>query len=231
MLKRTLTLACLTLSMGANAAIWDLDADTNERAGGQGTDGKEIWYDVGGGVANGDFRLSAFNYNAGSPYDDAVQIYAYLDNWASRGKDGGGACQDSTCSADPDDNLSRVTNNEMLGLELTTGDFIEGLTFWGDHQDYQPDGVLLDIDGVGEVHEFEYYAITFDTVGGAFVDLAGIATTQLFITTVDAAKSSELYLSAVYTAADRPAEVPLPAAAWLFGSALLGLGAVKRRKA
>ena len=26
-------------------------------------------------------------------------------------------------------------------------------------------------------------------------------------------------------------EVPLPAAAWLFGSALLGLGAIKRKKA
>ncbi len=30
---------------------------------------------------------------------------------------------------------------------------------------------------------------------------------------------------------DSPAEVPVLAAAWLFGSALLGLGAMKRRKA
>jgi hypothetical protein len=29
----------------------------------------------------------------------------------------------------------------------------------------------------------------------------------------------------------RPSEVPIPAAAWLFGSALLGLGVIKRKKA
>ena len=33
-----------------------------------------------------------------------------------------------------------------------------------------------------------------------------------------------------YTAINLPNEVPLPAAAWLFGSALLGLGMVKRKK-
>ncbi len=31
--------------------------------------------------------------------------------------------------------------------------------------------------------------------------------------------------------APAPSEVPIPAAAWLFGSALLGLGAMKRKKA
>ncbi len=41
-------------------------------------------------------------------------------------------------------------------------------------------------------------------------------------------KEVDLYAWAVHSG--DVAAIPLPAAAWLFGSALLGLGAVKRRK-
>ncbi len=224
MLKKTLAFACLTLSMGANAAtVWDLDADTNERAGGDGADGKEIWY------LGGDFKLSAYNYNSASPYADASKIYAYLDHNPSLGKDGGGACQDNDCTGVSDDNLSRVSNNEMLALE-TTKEFIEVLSFWGDHQAYQRKQVLIDIDGFGTDFDFELFAITDFVNGEAFVDLSAAASSQLLITTVDNLEDSQLYLSSVSTSGDLP-PVPVPAAAWLFGSALLGLGLVKRRKA
>jgi hypothetical protein len=222
MMKKSLALACLTVSMGANAAIYDLDADTNERAGGDNPTpgGQEIWYDVG------DFQLSAYNY---ALPNSIVQIWAYLDD--TGGKDGGGACQTDNCFGSSDDNVSGVGPDEMLGLKITTGDFIEGFTLWGDHQNYVPSTVLVDTDGDANGLNFVSYAVSFNTVGGAFVELAGVASNNLFITTIDDQKSSELYLSAVYTGADLPAEVPVPAAAWLFGSALLGLGLVKRSKA
>jgi len=57
--------------------------------------------------------------------------------------------------------------------------------------------------------------ITFDLVNDfdfLLGDLGGVASLQLFLTDVQVS------------------EVPIPAAAWMFGSALLGLGAVKRRK-
>lgn len=218
MLKKTLAFTCLTLSMGANAAIYDLDADTNERAGGDG-DGLEIHYGAG------DFILSAYNYDSGSPYDDAVKIYAYLDD--SGGQDGGGACQTNDCAGIPDDNLSRVSNNEMLGLQVLSGN-IEAFSLWGDHQDYQPDQVLIDIDGFGTSSDFELFNVSYRLGGEAFIDLGLNASSQLFITTIDANKSSELYLSAVYTQGSLP-PVPVPAAAWLFGSALLGLIGISRR--
>lgn len=234
MLKKTLGVACLTLSVGANAAsVWDLDADTNERAGGDGVDGKEIWYDVGGGSTNGDFRLSAYNYDDSVIPTDYSKIWAYLDS-TDPGMDGGGACQGAdgtslSCDGTPDDNVSRVDNNEMLGLQ-TTHEFIEVLSFWGDHRGYIPEEVLIDIDGFGTGFGFELYAVTKDLNGEAFVDLGLEATSQLFITTVDNTEWSQLYLSSVTTNGDLP-PIPVPAAAWLFGSALLGLVAVKRRKA
>ena len=220
MLKKTLAFTCLTLSMGANAAIYDLDADTNERAGGDG-DGLEIHYGAG------DFILSAYNYASGSPYGDATKIYAYLDD--SGGQDGGGACQTDNCAGIPDDNLSRVNNNEMLGLEITGGGAIEALSLWGDHQDYVPDQVLIDIDGFGIGSEFALFDVSWRVNGEAFIDLGINASSQLFITTIDENKSSELYLSAVYTDGSLP-PVPVPAAAWLFGSALLGLIGISRRR-
>jgi hypothetical protein len=42
---------------------------------------------------------------------------------------------------------------------------------------------------------------------------------------------TELYQAMAVVSGDALAPVPVPAAAWLFGSALLGLGAMKCRKA
>jgi hypothetical protein len=214
-------------SSGAFAAFYDLDADTNERAGGDGADLKEIHYGAGA------FQLSAYNFISGSPYDDATKIWAYLDD--TGGKDGGGACQTNNCAGSSDDNLSRVTNNEMLGLTLSSGlESFQSMSLWGDHGAYGPDQVLIDLDGFGTAYELLAYNVAKSSTGEAIINLAalGINTDQIFVTAIDDAAGSKLYLSSVSTNDTPPnvSNVPLPAAAWLFGSAMLGLMGVASRK-
>lgn len=222
-MKNIMVASSFLIAMGlcspsALAALYDLDADTNERAGGDGSDNKEIWYD------GGDFKLSAYNFvTPTSPYTDAEKIYAYLDN--TGGQDGGGACQTNNCAGSSDDNLSRVTKDEMLALDLTNGTVFGELSLWGDHQDYVPSFVRIDIDGFGTGADFANYAVSYRIGGEAFVDLAAIGVGDSFlITTLDTTASSQLYLSSV-------SSVPVPAAAWLFGSALIGLAGISRRRA
>ena len=66
-------------------------------------------------------------------------------------------------------------------------------------------------------------------------DIAEVLAGTRFITfhfygTRDQGSNADTYLDSAYLELEA-SPVPLPAAAWLFGSALLGLGVVKRRKA
>jgi hypothetical protein len=63
--------------------------------------------------------------------------------------------------------------------------------------------------GVDPDISFEYFAFSIESVNGSVISTDIVNTAADFVSP----------------------PVPIPAAAWLFGSALLGLGAVKRRKA
>ncbi|MFT6051921.1 MAG: hypothetical protein ACI9B9_001564 [Halioglobus sp.] len=73
----------------------------------------------------------------------------------------------------------------------------------------------------------------FETAAGSFANATGYA--QNFTLATDTTVRFFLYDDILYDnrggVSLSVAAVPLPAAAWLFGSALLGLGMIKRRKA
>jgi hypothetical protein len=83
--------------------------------------------------------------------------------------------------------------------------------------------------GIGPISGGGY----FETAAGSFAHSAGY--TQNFTLATDATVRFFLYDDILTDNRDgvslSVAAVPLPAAAWLFGSALLGLGVIKRRKA
>ena len=219
-----------SLSMAATYT-YDFDADEHERGGQPLVFGDLSVY--GGLLVDGtapDYEPSLMRANA---YLDAGTKSGLgvcrekVDNGA-----GGGAPAANKCFthgggyAGSDDNLQV---NEVLGFVFGSAKKISDVGIWGKH-DHVPDGtkVLIWTDTGG----FDLLDVVADkiTLGFELTEMAifgsmsdwykGFMKEHFRIGTTN---TDALYVAGIN-------EVPIPAAVWLFGSALLGLTGLRRRK-
>ena len=146
--------------------------------------------------------------------DGSTDAYAYLDLVPIYG--GLGVCKTNTTSCGSDDNMQ---GEESLTLSLSSGVFTT-LTMNGDtgggsgHNRANSISFLFDTDANGS---FET-TLTTNSVG--LIDLSSYSISSF---SIKADSSNQGYIANV-------SSVPLPAAAWLFGSALIGLAGVARKR-
>lgn len=185
----------------------------------------------------GNSGLGEFGYESYSATNDGVTVtasgsyvdgsgttqsaFAYMDSyWNNRA--GLGVCKvlssGSQCNPGSDDN---ITTNEVLKLVFDTTVSLDGLRFVnGDHYtdftgDFQirideDDSLLYTLSLAEYPLLSSYIGRTFE-----FISLASLSS----------GVDQEFYLNTLNVST-----VPLPAAAWLFGSALLGFFGLSRRK-
>ena len=183
--------------------------------------------------------LSAFGTtrvtSTGDVVSDPVPAFAYMDGYSS-GKPGGlGVCKVLTagdqCSPSNDDNLSV---GEILRLEFSTLVRIDAMTLRdGDHNP------LGDNDGL---EEFKVSSVSDAVIAAnasatnGVADLSGLGAnrvgTTFWIQTriLPDLVGSELEFDKIYLETLTVTAVPVPAAAWLFGSGLMGLAGVARKR-
>ena len=205
-----ITLCCITSI--ANAAIFDYLSLANGNERGYIT----FTHTVDGIQANATGRSA----------DGSTAYFAYMDS----GNAGLGVCQALTssnqCTPSSDDN---VTYLESLILTFDQEVNIESISFInGDHgTNFLGDFNLAIDDSTAETFSLAH---TFSTV---------ITGTEFIFTNLnslgDSARSNEyqFYISAMDVSVITPTTssvVPVPAAAWLFASGLLGLVGVARRR-
>ena len=189
----------------AGAAIYDFTAEGNRLEAGYTT------FETG--VTGANPMPTGLTITASDP-DGAA--YAYMEG-DSGGPGGLGVCSDLranlTCDPNSDDNQIA---GETINIVATAGNEITSLTFTGNH-DPVVDGtiLLLTVDG-GIQQEIDLYALSIGDF--AFLSLAGPAS-SISYTLKDA---GEIYLTSLTT-------VPVPAAVWLFGTALIGFIGMGRR--
>jgi hypothetical protein len=226
-LAGVIMLSMASLSMAASYT-YDFDADNNERGGQPLNFGDLNVYgglliDVGPGVRPSVVRAHAY-LDAGTKSGLGV-CREKVDNGAG----GPGANKCFTASggyAGSDDNLQV---NEVLGFVFDAAKKVSDVGIWGKH-DHVVDGtkVLIWTDTGGfdlldvvadkitlgfELTEMVIFGSMSDWYKGFMRKQFGIGTTN----------ADALYVAGIN-------EVPIPAAAWLFGSALLGLTGLRRRK-
>ena len=81
--------------------------------------------------------------------------------------------------------------------------------------------ISADTGGAFDTNEY----VALNATGVTSLDITGIYTGTLFFV-----EKTQFFVAGLQGVTASPSEVPVPAAAWLFGSALLGLGQLKRRK-
>lgn len=118
-------------------------------------------------------------------------------------------------------NLAGIQKNETLRLDFSVATDIGSLLLTGwegpDRLTLNYNGGVVDInDDHNGWSSNETYAINL--TGVTFLTLTGNST------------GTVTRLSGLQNVSVTPSEVPVPAAAWLFGSALVGLGSLARRK-
>ena len=154
--------------------------------------------------------------------DDDQNQYAYLD-W---GRAGLGVCKDAfnvdtafpgsgtnRCSPSSDDN---VTDNEYLDFVFKEDVVVDNLWFNNNHDGGFGPGDMVTIAGMA-------YAVSIGYAGGAngigsFFVAAGNTLRVAF-------NNEQFYVSGMEVSA-----VPVPAAVWLFGTAMLGLAGLRRKQ-
>ena len=156
---------------------------------------------------------------SGQSADGQTPYYAYLDS----GNAGLGVCQQLTaslqCTPSSDDN---VTYNEQLRLDFDQTVTLSEITFVNGNHGTAFEGVFeLAVDG-GPATTYNLTHLFPTTLTGQTFDfinpnIAGGS---------NVSNNYQFYISTVSISA-----VPVPAAAWLFGSGLLGLAGVARRRA
>ncbi|MDA8782712.1 VPLPA-CTERM sorting domain-containing protein [Porticoccaceae bacterium] len=228
-LAGAVVLSMASLSMAATYT-YDFDADENER---------------GGQPLNfGDLNVYGGLLVDGGPgvRPSVIHAYAYLDAGTKSGlgvcrekvdnSAGGGSPSANKCFtagggyAGSDDNLQV---NEVLGFVFDAAKKISDVGIWGKH-DHVPDGtkVLIWTDTGG----FDLLDVVADkiTLGFELTEMAIFGSMsdwhQAFMKqhfNIGTTNTNALYVAGIN-------EVPIPAAAWLFGSALLGLTGLRRRK-
>lgn len=189
-------------------------------------------------MVNG-IALSAFGTtrvtSAGAVVSDPVAAFAYMDEYSS-GKPGGlGVCKVLTagdqCDPSNDDNLSV---GEVLRLEFNTLVRIDAMTLRdGDHN---PLGSLMSPEAfkVSSVSD-AIIAANASAINGV-ADLSGLGANAVGTTFWIQARilsdlaGSEFEFDKIYLETLTVTAVPVPAAAWLFGSCLMGLAGVARKR-
>ena len=236
-LATSFAITSLSASLGVNAATFDfaniaeglphtatlVTYDGMPNGDYTGELGASSMYFTSGGIgvtASGSAAAGVDdNYPDGSPDNDQ---FAYLDSY-SGGKPGGlGVCQDIDanlqCVPSSDDN---VTQGESLTLLFDQEVFIDQIVFRnGDHGTSFAGVFDLDIDsgaaGSGE------YALT-----NIFNPADTLKGTEFVFSNFNC-KTCNPYQFYIETL--EVSEVPIPAAVWLFGSGLIGLVGVARRR-
>ena len=217
-------LSMASLSMAASYT-YDFDADENER-GGQPLNFGDLNVYGGHLIDNGSYveLESAYAYLDAGTKSGLGVCKGSVDNSAGGGSPSANKCFTSTGGwASSDDNMQV---NEVLGFVFDAAKIISNVGINGAHED-MPDGtkilVWTDTGGfdlleviAGKISlgfELTEMAI-FGPLGGWYANQwkwgRGTTADQLYIAGINA--------------------VPIPAAAWLFGSALLGLTGLRRRK-
>lgn len=202
------------MSAPAFATIYDFDADEIERAGDSLMFGTSNELTVWGAASETDDPKDVTN-GVGVSYLDAGD-YSGLGVCSTAG---------GLCAGIDDDNMS---GTEYLLFEHLTDSFTS-MTVNGSHVPYPGQGVYIDADGLAGG-----FTWVFAAVNSGVVDLAALSVGSTFLVTVNpdiaaaaqcdcAPLTSEAYIGSVTT-------VPIPAAAWLFGSALIGLAGIARKR-
>jgi len=154
---------------------------------------------------------------------NVLDKYAYLDA-PSGGPGGLGVCQSlsssNQCVPNSDDN---VTQNETLKLVFDTEVTLNDLVLHnGDHGTLFAGDFHLKVDGLNNTVYPLSNLMTLDLIGTTF---------EFFNPNHDGLDSGNFYISEMTYNEKGIPEVPIPAAVWLFGTGLIGLVAVARRKA
>ena len=166
----------------------------------------------------GGLTVTAQGFDGPPPVDGSSDHYAYLDS----GSAGLGVCQTLTtnaqCSPSSDDN---VTYDETLRLIFNQKVTIDRTTFVnGDHGTSFEDDFKLSIDGGA--------AVTYSLINIFEMDLTG-TTFEFYNPNSDGGSTvsnkKQFYINKLDVTA-----VPVPATVWLFGSGLLGLVGIARRR-
>lgn len=219
MKKVLLSLFFTMFAAQGNAATFDFIGEANEKIykagiqGEQGYTGTSYVREVDG------ITLTAQGQSIsddGKTWDDAS---VYLDSRWNNGNAGMGVCKvlsgsTNQCNPGGDDN---VTLGEKLIL------------------DFGQQVAISEIIMSNGVHELDFtgqFSLTIDGVDMGQPDLASVFTTvligqrfELWNNNTTEVASKEFYIGSMTVSA-----VPIPAAVWLFGSALMGLVGVSRRK-
>jgi len=214
--KTLLAVTAFGFTSIASAAVFDFGAIAN---------GNEYGAESISFTDNG-VTVTATGWAGLNPTGTTPDYFAYLDS----GNAGLGVCQNlngDQCAPTSDDN---VTYTETLRLVFDHEVTIDGIIFVnGDHNTDFAGNFILTVDGISDT-----YALTNDF---ALPDLFG--TVFEFYNPNSGGDSNvsnnqQFYINELTTGTrglDEPPAVPIPAAVWLFGSGLLGLVAVARRKA
>jgi hypothetical protein len=202
MLKKTLALVGLTLSLSANATIVDLGNITRDTS--TGLDWLDLTETNGRSYTDISNKLGAEQEFAGWRYATGQEVQ---DLWVNFG-------------------LTEGTN-----LSISTADtnqyasFINAVNHLGNtHNEYN---TVFDYGSVGFTAAKVNGNNSLRYVRGMFHSGTSANTTAFGVSSAGSEVVGVLHTGSYLVA---PSSVPVPAAAWLFGSALVGLAGIKRKK-
>ena len=229
-MKKTLIAASLALgfglSGGAMAAMFDFDAEANERGG------NPLEFSAGG------LTLNAYGRAGSYDLENADFKYAYLDAGpksglgvcgsvyrASRAGDGDTASGDdfaggtNECNPSSDDNM-QASKLEWLAffkgeVNIAEEFRVDGFQLYGNHEDYGSEIAWISVDG----GIWESVAVDED----GHVDMGGRVVSGFGIRMGEGMEGYVGHLDV--------SQVPVPGTLGLIGLGLLGLGAVRRKTA
>ena len=223
-LAGAVVLSMASLSMAASY-MYDFDGDENER-GGQPLNFGDL--NVYGGLLVDGARPSVVAANAYLDAGPKAGIGVCRGVVNNAGSASANKCfkADGTTAAAGDDNMQK---NEVLGFVFDAAKTIASVGINGAHADVAPKTqVLIWTDTQG----FDLLTVMAGkiTLGFKLTEMAIFGSMSDFYTAymakyhnIGTTSANALYIAGIN-------EVPIPAAVWLFGSALLGLTGLRRRK-
>ncbi len=231
MLKQTLTVAVLSLSLSTNAAIIDMDYYTVD------TDTGLNWLDVTmtAGLSRDNVNsmlveggaLEGFRYATASELDQLIINFGYV------------AVNQNCSHALHCDGMGNSGDPEIIETMIKTlGDtFDKQLDLENNNLDVPEDGAGFTKGILGSQLRSEVGGIYYDTaiiVDGEQVSRSSGASggdaTDNVSTAYGSFRTDQSHWQLGSFLVAEVAVVPVPAAAWLFGSALIGLVGIKRKK-
>ena len=222
---------CLLALLGlASASVQAATFNFGDYADGLNTNGSTFSNSLGN-TGLGEFGYESYSVTndgvtltaTGSSSDDPT-AFAYMDgSWRNRA--GLGVCKNLTdtnqCNPSSDDN---ITANETLKLAFNTNVSLDSMRFVnGEHYTNFTGDFQL------RINEDDAQVYDIALAEYPYLDMIFTGHTFEFISLADPLKKlneTEFYINSLTVST-----VPVPAAAWLFGSALLGFFGFSRRKA